>query len=165
MKASLLGIIFLALVVFSATGALMKHHNKIRTPGRESLSSPAGVLIQPTPPCGRLTASSDGRSSNWFAWVVYMKETAKARFPEHDLYKLILGEKPAFELLTLMEENVKVVPAEKQPAAKEKLLELKHEIRVLKIKQIESVLADISAASVERMKHRYGLELQNCPRC
>ena len=136
----------------------MKHHNKIRTPGRESLSSPAGVLIQPTPPCGRLTASSDGRSSNWFAWVVYMKETAKARFPEHDLYKLILGEKPAFELLTLMEENVKVVPAEKQPAAKEKLLELKHEIRVLKIKQIESVLADISAASVERMKHRYGAD-------
>jgi len=158
MKTNFLGIIIFALFVFTATGASMKTHNKIRTPSKESLSSPAGVFSQPTPPCGKLTASSDGRSSNWFAWVVYTKETAKARFPEHDLYKLLLGEEPEYELLKLLEENVKVIPPEKQPATKEKIVELKQEIRVLKIRQIESILADVSAASIERMKHRYGAD-------
>ena len=126
--------------------------------GRDSLVASAGMFKYPAPPCGRLSSSSDGRNSNWFAWSVFISETAKSRYPEYDLYKLLLGEKADLSLLELMEANLELLPAEKKFAAAEKILETKQDIRLKKIRQFDTVISDVSLASLERLKHRFGAD-------
>jgi hypothetical protein len=76
-----------------------------------------------------------------------------------ELWKDVAGDvKPAFELQVLMETNLPLLPAEKQPSAAVKLQLLKDDIKEAKIAQFSAIWAEVTEASKLRTLSRYGLD-------
>ena len=65
----------------------------------------------------KLFVHADG-TTNDFSWVTDLTKRAKSSFPKFELWKNIAGDaEPLFKLLTLMETNLPILPADKQPSA------------------------------------------------